>query len=348
MLLPKSRTKSPKFGDYFQSLFIVLLMSVATSAKAQEVRVTARALSEVTIDTNGRAPATVMAINHSIIAAQIRGVVASVEVDVAQDVAAGQLLVLIEPRDFQLNVDRMRAALKAQDARIDQARKRLARARDLNDRNFASVDDLQARETELAVLQADRQGQVVALAQADRELEKTRVIAPFAGSVLHRNAQQGAYASPGMPLLTLVQTEAPELEAEVNPVEAGSLLSSARIVFSSEGRDWPVELSRLSRVIGERSRVQKARLRFRQGNPAIGSTGYLVWQREQQAIAADLLTKRGNELGVFIVENRTARFIILPQAQEGRPTLVTLPATTMIIVGGRDRVEDGDPIVVDS
>jgi RND family efflux transporter MFP subunit len=334
----------PKF---LVSLGFVLAWSCATDAVAEDLRVTASPLAEITISTEGRAPATVMATNHSVIAAQIRGVVASVEVEVAREVAKGQLLVLIDPRDFELNVERGQAALKAQDARIDQARKRLARARDLNDRNFTSVDDLHARETDLSVFQADREALVVALAQAERELAKTRVVAPFAGSVFQRDAQVGAYVSPGMPLLTLVQTDQAELEGEITPVEADSLSSSTNIVFSSNGREWPVELVRLSSVIGERSRVQKVRLRFGDSAPAIGSSGYLVWQRGQQALPADLVVKRGSELGVFTVDRQTARFVPLPNAQEGRPALVTLPANTLIVVGGRDQVEDGDPVITE-
>jgi RND family efflux transporter MFP subunit len=326
----------------------LLVLFICTGAAAQEMRVSTRALSEIAISTRGRAPAKVMAINHSVIAAQINGVVASVEVEIAQQVAAGQLLVQIEDRDFQLELDLARAGLKAQDARIDQAGERLARARDLNDRNFASVDDLRARETDLAVLRADREGRVVAVAQAERALGKTRISAPFAGTVFFRDAQKGAYVSPGMPLLTLVQTDSAELEGELDPVDADSLLSSEQIVFSGAGQEWPVEVVRLSAVVGERSQVQRVRLSFSDARPAIGSTGYLVWQRAQLAVPADLIVKRGNKLGLFIVEERIARFLPLENAQEGRPTRVTLPPTSRIIVGGRDRVKNGDRVIVDS
>lgn len=329
-------------------LQVMLLFSFSSGVLAQEIQVTARALSEVSISTDGRAPATVMASNHTTIAAQISGVIESIDTEVARNVEAGQLLVLIEARDFELNVELRRASLRAQDARIDQAARRLERARDLNDRNFTSVDDLHARETDLAVLKADREGQVIALAQAERELEKTRVLAPFSGTLLERMAQVGAYVSPGMPLLTLVQTDSAELESDINPVDVESLTDSTAIMYASEGKEWPVELIRLSSVIGVRSRVHKARLSFVNGSPPVGSSGYLLWRRARQAVPADLVIKRGSELGVFIVDGGNARFVPLPQAQEGRPTQVDLPANSLIIVGGRDRVEHGDLIVVDS
>ena len=330
------------------TLCAMLLLLTSGSAAGQATQVTTRALSEVAISVQGRAPATVMAANHSVIAAEINGVTASVAFEVAQEVAAGQLLVQIEDRDYQLQLDLARAAVKAQDARIDQARKRLQRARDLKDRNFASIDELHAKQTDLAVLQADREGLLIAIAQAESTLAKTRVSAPFAGTVVARSAQTGAYVSPGLPLLTLVQTDSAELQGELDPSDVDSLSSSDQMVFLSAGREWPVKFERVSAVVSERSRVQKARLSFTDGTPAIGSTGYLIWQRAQLAVPAQLIVKRGDQLGLFIVENELARFVPLARAEEGRPTEVTLPATSRIIVGGRDRIKDGDRVIVES
>ena len=46
-------------------------------------------------------------------------------------------------------------------------------------------------------------------------------------------------------------------------------------------------------------------------------------------------------LGVFVVDSGTASFEPFPDAQEGRPALVNLPATTEVITLGRERLQDG-------
>ena len=50
-----------------------------------------------------------------------------------------------------------------------------------------------------------------ALAQAERNLEKTRISAPFAGRVLRKNVDIGQYVTPGTPMATIYSVDYAEI-----------------------------------------------------------------------------------------------------------------------------------------
>jgi hypothetical protein len=144
--------------------------------------------------------------------------------------------------------------------------------------------------------------------------------------VLERQAQVGALAAPGTPLLRLVSTAAPEVEAQLAP-EAASLLEDGRgIVFVSTGRRYPLQLEALSPVLERSARTRLARFAF--------------------AGEAGLMVKRDGHLGAFIDEDGTARFVPAFDAQEGRPFRIEVPAGTRIVSQGQQGLKEGDALPV--
>ena len=65
-------------------------------------------------------------------------------------------------------------------------------------------------------------------------------------------------------------------------------------------------------------------------------------------IPAELLVKRGEQLGVFVNQNGSAHFQALPDAQSGRPAAISLPADTQIIITGQFALQEGVAIKVES
>ncbi|MEL7451158.1 MAG: efflux RND transporter periplasmic adaptor subunit, partial [Pseudomonadota bacterium] len=102
----------------------------------------------------------------------------------------------------------------------------------------------------------------------------------------------------------------------------------------------------VSPVVDARRRVQSVRLAF-SGNPApAGLSGYLVWRSGQPVVGTQHILRRGEQLGLFLVDNGRARFHALEGAQEGRATAVDLPGSTLIITNGALRLQDGDAVTV--
>ena len=61
-------------------------------------------------------------------------------------------------------------------------------------------------------------------------------------------------------------------------------------------------------------------------------------------LPAELLVRRDGTLGVFTVEDGTARFRPVPAAQEGQPVALDLPPGTRIVDEGRERLGDGEAV----
>jgi hypothetical protein len=143
-----------------------------------------------------------------------------------------------------------------------------------------------------------------------------------------------------------VQTGDREVDAEIDPRFAERLQTASTLRFVSEGREWPVDLERLSSVIETDTRKVRGRFRFPDEAAPIGSSGDLVWNEPSELIPVSLVVQRDRALGVFTVRDGRASFIALPAAQEGRPAEVDLPVDTPIVTGGHARLQDGDAVQI--
>ncbi len=324
----------------------LLLGSIALAQATAPVEVGVRSLREVALPDQGAAPASVIAPNDSRIAAEVTAKVARVHAEVGGTVKAGQRLLELDDTDYRLALAQADAQVSAARARVALAEQRLRQALTLRKKQFVSDDavlelqtGVQAAEADLDVTQAQR-------AVAARNVEKCRILAPFAGVVLERQAQVGAMAAPGITLLRLVDLAPPEIEAQVQTAQADELPKAREIVFESQGRPYPARLLRLSPVVDATARTRVARLAFTDRTAPAGSSGSLRWFAPGVLLPPELLVKRDRELGAFVVENGRARFVPTPAAQEGRPFAVALPPETSVVVRGQQGLSDGQPVTV--
>lgn len=325
-------------------LAVWVLGAPAADDDAAATEVTAQSLSELVIHAEREAPAAAVSLNESRIAAEVSAVVREIPVQVGEIVERDAVLARLDPRDYELAVQRAQAALQSVQARIKLAEFQLERARELHKRNFASEDTLTQRETELDVLRAERAAAVAQLESARRELAKCTVSAPFDAIVQARSAQVGELAAPGTPLLTLIDRSRIEVSAQIQPRDGDSLAAAGEIRFAGAGHEHAVRLLRVSPAIDRGTRTREARLAFVGDGVPPGSEGRIRWRADEPLLPADLLSRRGGRLGVFVAADGIARFVALEQAQEGRPAPITLAPDTPIILDGRFGLQDGDRI----
>ena len=321
-------------------LLITLVLPVSLSAQTA-INVRTQALSEVLVDFERRAPAEVRALNDSTIAAEVSAVVLSVHADVGQAVKKGDLLLELDPVDYQLNFQQTEANLASSKARLSQAKAKLDRARTLGDSQYISADELLERETDVMVFNAQIQANEVAVSIARRNLDKCSLTAPFDGVVGKRMAQVGNFVRNGDPLIAVTQIDRFELGSDIPDGQAEEIRNTDMIRFESRGQNWPVKLLRLSPVIDVQGRTRQARFAFTGSAPAVGRSGELVWKVGEGMLPSNLISRRNGVLGVFLLDSGKARFKPLPGAQEGRPASVDLPSTTRIVTLGRERLQDG-------
>ncbi|NRB71440.1 MAG: efflux RND transporter periplasmic adaptor subunit [Xanthomonadales bacterium] len=311
-----------------------------------ETPVSVMPLGEVLVDYERRAPAEVAPLNEAILSAEVNAVVLAVHAEVGQPVTAGELLLSFDARDYELELARAEAQLAAARAQLDEANAKLKRAERLGANQYISADELLSRETAVSLAQAQLRRDEVALAVARRQLDKCELRAPFDGVVVARPGQLGSLASMGSPQLHLTQTDRIELNAQVPASHADSLPAASTVYFESRAMRWPVELLRLSPIIDPARRTRTARFAFADAAPEVGRAGELVWRVAQGLLPANLVSRRDGQLGVFIHEQGKAVFYPLPQAQEGRPVALSLPAATEIVVTGREKLQHGDLLAV--
>lgn len=326
-------------------LALSLLLSVAWQTVAEPVRVRAVPLGELLVQSEYSAPASVESLADSRISAELTGVIERIAVRIGDRVAAGEVLVELECSDYRFSLRELQGRRDGLAARIRFAARQLERARTLNRQQTVARELLDQREAELLSLEAEQASTEALIERAERDRERCRIIAPFSSVVTTRLVGVGEYVTPGTPLLTLLDIEQIELGARILAADADRLSDSARPVFRNSGREYPLRLRVLLPSIDPNTRTREARLEFTDEAALPGAGGRLVW-RGPPLLPAEMVIRREDRLGVMLAKDEQARFHPLPEAEEGRPTPVDLPADTLIITDGRAGLEDGQIVRV--
>lgn len=321
-----------------------LLLALPLAAHAAKP-VTTASLDQLLVAVEHSAPATLLPLNQPGLTAQISARIDAIPVRVGDSVDEGQTLVALDCRAREARLDASRARLSQLQAQTRFSRAQLVRARDLKRRSSISDEELERRQSELDDLKAQVLGQQAKLTQDRIEIDHCTVRAPFAALVSERLLSVGDLASPGTPLLRLVQLDDLELSARLRDDEAARLMPGARYWFDYQGKRVPVQLRRVLPLVDTTTRTREARFSVDgvDGLPA-GAAGRLVWQAPTPAVPAEYQVRRGQRLGLFLLVDGKARFHPLNGAVEGQPASVTLPPDTVIIVQGRHALADGDAV----
>jgi membrane fusion protein (multidrug efflux system) len=146
------------------------------------------------------------AANSAVLSAKVGGIVTEIPVEENQRVKAGDVLIKIDPREYQNRIDQMRGDLESMQARVRDAEKNLRRMRTLLASDTVSqqqADSAEATYGELSRKEVSLQAQ---LKQAELDLEYTVIKAPTDGKVGKRSVEKGVAVSPGQPLIAFVQS----------------------------------------------------------------------------------------------------------------------------------------------
>lgn len=158
-----------------------------------------------TVERSVLASGVIEAANMVSVGARVSGLIETLAVDLGDTVAAGDLIAQIESLDQQNDVlqaeadlAQIEAQIVASGASLREAELALDRTRQLADKDLSSTVALEAAETALAVARANGKALVAQRARADiavtsarLALERTRITAPVAGTVVAVVTAQG-------------------------------------------------------------------------------------------------------------------------------------------------------------
>ena len=329
-----------------KNILLVVVLLQTSNAWCESITVRVQPLGELLRQPEFSVPASVKPLNAPSLAAEISGRVESIPVHVGDRVEAGNVLVELDCRVHHSRLTANKAQLKRIEAQLSFANTQLQRNQALKEKQTISEELLDQSRTNLLSAQADLQNQQELIRQAEIDVERCVITSPFDAIVTQRLASVGGLASPGTPLLNLVQLTYPEVSAELSSAEAASLQSAEALRFSYEATDYPVDLRHLLPVVDERTRTREARLLFTQMTAPIGAAGRLVWLGRIDELPANYLVRRNGRLGIFLAKDGIARFHVLRGAREGQPVRVDVDPQQLLITDGRQRLQDGNTIEV--
>lgn len=185
--------------------------------------------------------------------------------------AEGDTLLEIETVDYEVALERARAALARAESEQVRARKELDRLRGLAGRGVASEAQLDDAERAASVAVAGVREARALASQAERDLARTTLRAPFTGRVRRAAVDVGQFVSRGVPVATLYATDRaevrlpvadeelaflalPDWSAVANGVHNGPTVQ-LRTRFAGADQTWQARLVRTEGEIDARSRM---------------------------------------------------------------------------------------------
>ncbi|HXG45494.1 MAG TPA: efflux RND transporter periplasmic adaptor subunit [Gemmatimonadales bacterium] len=180
--------------------------------------------------------------------AEVSGSVLEVMVEQGQPVARGQPLLRIDDAAIRDGYQAARSALRAAELSADLARRNAERAAALAQAGAIAERDLETarwNETSAAAQLADARTR---LAQAEQQLARTVVRAPFAGVVSERPVNAGDVVQVGTALVTVVDPSRLKLEAAVPAGRLERLTAGAPVEFTVAGLEGKTFSGRVARI----------------------------------------------------------------------------------------------------
>jgi len=186
----------------------------------------------------------------------------------------GEMLLQIDPSDYQAGLKRAQANLASREAQYADQKARAEQA--LKDwRNMGrqgEPSDLTLRKPQLAEARANVQAAEADLQKAERDLERTRIKIPYDGLVRIKQADIGQYVAPGTKLGVTFNIDTAEIRLPLSASDVSYLdLPSAtdpankprpQVTLTTQnsgaGGQWRAEIIRTEGVIDEKSRVTYA------------------------------------------------------------------------------------------
>jgi RND family efflux transporter MFP subunit len=284
---------------------------------------------------------TVRAKLHSIIEAKISGRIEKMLVVPGQNVKTGELLVQLDAREVQAQLDQALALRQ-------QAQNDLKRATDLIQQKILSQSEYDNAQSKFRVADA-------AATEAETMLGYTKVTAPFDGVITRKYADVGDLASPGKPLLEMEDARDLRLEADVPEAVIGHLALGDKLEVRVSGVTNELDgvISEIAPSADPNSRTFLVKLDLppttglRAGQ--FGRAAMPVGETSALRAPVSAMVQRGQMELVFVVVNDRAQLRIVKTGKRigDEVELVSgVDAGERVVVDGAAGLVDGQPLTI--
>jgi RND family efflux transporter MFP subunit len=166
-------------------------MAMAACKDEPEIIETVRAIKTITVSEQAGAqilkfPGVTAAVDSSDLSFQVGGQVESVAVDIGDQVKKGQVLAVLDPEPYQLEVDSIKAELvKARD-QVTESKAQYERHKRIYEQGAGAKSYLDVAEYNYKAALSAVDFQVARLDLAERDLRKTKLLSPYDGTIAWR------------------------------------------------------------------------------------------------------------------------------------------------------------------
>ncbi|MEY2935964.1 MAG: hypothetical protein RL033_6713 [Pseudomonadota bacterium] len=187
---------------------------------------------------------------------KVAGQVAEVRVEEGQQVHKDQVLVLLDPIDYEREVARAQAEIVAARATVDYSRLRLARTQQAVLQHVQPQAELDAAQYELQAAVARLRTTEVALSAAQDRVRYTTIRSPIDGTVIQKGIEVGEVVTPGVqatfegkPLLTVADLSTLLVRIELNQIDVAKVSLGAKVTVKVDalpGRTFEATVTRIA------------------------------------------------------------------------------------------------------
>jgi membrane fusion protein (multidrug efflux system) len=286
-----------------------------------------------------QAVGTLQANESVVVRSEIPGRIQTIQIREGRRVAAGEVLVTIDPAEYQAQVEQVSAQVKLN-------RLNFERAQQLHRDNLLSQQEYDAGEAKLSESQAQ-------LALARARLDKTTLRAPFDGVVGLRQVSPGDYLQPGQAIVNLESIDPLKLDFRIPEVHLHRLKPDLEVEVRVDahpdrlfhGRVYAMDprVDETSRTVLMRASVPNPAQELR---PGMFVRVSLVLGRRPNAVLIPeqaVVPMGGDEFVYRVVDGKA----VLTQARIGQrleglvEILEGLSADDTVVTGGQMKIFDG-------
>jgi RND family efflux transporter MFP subunit len=355
------------------------------AAESKPIKVQVETIRPQEVRSIARMPGTVRSVLTATFASKVMGSVLEVRVRAGDRVKAGQLLVVIDSRETeamvrkseaglqeaQMALQEIKKSIEAAEANVQLASATLKRYEQLAAQKSVSpqeLEEVQARQRSALAsqegLQARKQQALSRIQQAQSDLNSSQAVrsyaeirSPFHGVITQRQAEPGALAVPGMPLLIVEDTSRYRLEVPFEERRLTSVKGGQAIAVHIEATG----LVNLKGIVSEvepatdsASRTYLVKINLpanRQLRSGMYGEALLEGQpRQALCIRPGSIVRNGQLEGVYVIEaDSVARLRLLKLGETtsaGIEVLSGLSGGEVCVVQGIERLQDGSRVEV--
>ncbi|MFH1981364.1 MAG: efflux RND transporter periplasmic adaptor subunit [Pseudomonadota bacterium] len=213
-----------------QRLAWLLCLSVALAACKDKVEIIdeVRAIKTLTVSEQAsgqtlKFSGQAAAVDSSDLSFQVGGQVASVAVDIGDRVKKGQVLAVLDPEPYQLDVDAITAELTKARDQVKETKSQYDRQQRIYEQGAGVKSHLDIAEYKFKAAQSAVDFQMARLDQANRNLRKTKLLSPYDGTIAWRSMQPNEEVKVGQKVFSIDATGEMEIQLAVPETVIGRI-----------------------------------------------------------------------------------------------------------------------------